>query len=150
MNIKGRYVQRKVRAYITRNNCKLLVFRHTQFPEAGIQVPGGTVEDGEDWEGATLREAREETDIEGLRLMRLLGEVEYGERGVVARYYHLRVEADVLERWRHFEATPSDGSDFIEFELFWTGIGDAGQLLVPWMADFLEELQRSVGESRPV
>ena len=39
-------MKQKVLAYIIQDD-RLLVFRHTQFPEAGIQVPGGTVEQGE-------------------------------------------------------------------------------------------------------
>ncbi len=37
---------KKVFAYITRGD-KLLVFRHADFPEAGIQVPAGTAKEGE-------------------------------------------------------------------------------------------------------
>jgi hypothetical protein len=36
----------KVYAYFTRRD-QLLVFRHVDFPEVGIQVPGGTVEGDE-------------------------------------------------------------------------------------------------------
>ncbi len=41
-------VKRKVLAYITNgdNGDRLLVFRHPYSPEAGIQVPGGTVHEG--------------------------------------------------------------------------------------------------------
>ena len=39
-------VKRKVFAYIT-HRCHLLVFWHVDVPEAGIQVPAGTVEPGE-------------------------------------------------------------------------------------------------------
>ena len=49
---------KKVYAYITRAD-RLLVFRHVDFPEAGVQVPGGTMDAGETPEGAVLREAAE-------------------------------------------------------------------------------------------
>lgn len=39
--------QKKVYAYLTYGR-QLLVFKHTDYPEAGLQVPGGTVETGED------------------------------------------------------------------------------------------------------
>ena len=45
----------KVFAYIIRGE-HLLVFRHVDFPEAGIQIPGGTMEGGEDPALAVLRE----------------------------------------------------------------------------------------------
>ena len=41
----------KVYAYITRGD-RLLVFRHPYVPEAGIQVPGGSVESDEDADDA--------------------------------------------------------------------------------------------------
>jgi len=48
----------KVLAYVTWGD-KLLVFSHPDFPEAGIQVPAGTIEPGEEPEAAVLREAFE-------------------------------------------------------------------------------------------
>jgi 8-oxo-dGTP pyrophosphatase MutT (NUDIX family) len=51
----------KVFAYITWG-IKLLVFSQPTAPEAGIQVPAGTVEDGEAVDAAVMREAFEETD----------------------------------------------------------------------------------------
>lgn len=53
----------KVVAFITRptpGGGELLLFRH---PYAGIQIPGGTVEEGESPAEAALREAREESGI---------------------------------------------------------------------------------------
>src|SRR5688572_3237280 len=63
----------KVFAYITNRN-RLLVFRHTDFPEAGIQVPAGTVLPNEDLEVAVLREAQEETGLPDLAIKTYLGE----------------------------------------------------------------------------
>lgn len=65
--------KRKVFAYITSGN-RLLVFWHPDAPEAGTQVPAGTVEPGERPEAAVLREAFEETSLPGLELAGLLGE----------------------------------------------------------------------------
>ena len=62
----------KVTVYITRtdgSDKELLLFRH---PTAGLQLPAGTVEDGEDPEAAALREAAEETGLSDLELARLL------------------------------------------------------------------------------
>jgi 8-oxo-dGTP pyrophosphatase MutT (NUDIX family) len=55
--------KRKALAYITWGN-SLLVFRHPHVPAAGIQVPGGTIEEGESPEEAVLREAIEETGLQ--------------------------------------------------------------------------------------
>ena len=41
-------IKRKVLAYITKGqepNLELLVFEHKDFPEAGLQVPAGTIEE---------------------------------------------------------------------------------------------------------
>ncbi len=67
----------KVIAYITRDNAagrrELLVFEHRDYPDAGIQVPVGTVETGELPEVAVMREAEEETGLAGCRLVAKLG-----------------------------------------------------------------------------
>ena len=115
----------KVIAHIT-NGRRLLVFRHTDFPEAGIQVPAGTVDRGETPETAVLREAQEETGLEELILIRYLGErrfdqAKYGREGQAIRhYFHLRCPGQPPARWRHHELFPSEGSlEPIEFELYW-------------------------------
>ena len=66
----------KVTAFITRqskNGDDLLLFEH---PHAGIQIPAGTVEDGETPEQAVLREAIEETGLTSLSIRRYLGYTE--------------------------------------------------------------------------
>jgi 8-oxo-dGTP pyrophosphatase MutT (NUDIX family) len=64
----------KVTAFIVRQRPDhvpaLLLLRH---PYAGIQIPAGTVEPGEDPSAAVLREAREETGLEGLSIQKSLG-----------------------------------------------------------------------------
>jgi 8-oxo-dGTP pyrophosphatase MutT (NUDIX family) len=69
-------VIQKVYAYILDNFADgdyLLVFEHVDFPEAGIQMPGGSVEPGETFTEAAIREAREETGISNLILAEKLG-----------------------------------------------------------------------------
>jgi 8-oxo-dGTP pyrophosphatase MutT (NUDIX family) len=66
----------KVTAFVTRKTGQghdLLLFEH---PYAGIQIPAGTVEDGEPVEKAALREAGEETGLTGPSLKEYLGSVE--------------------------------------------------------------------------
>lgn len=105
----------KVVAYITHGD-RLLVFRHTQFPEAGIQVPAGTVEEGEDPDVAVLREATEETGLTDLDLVSLLGEQvrdmsDYGRDEIHhRRFYHVRCTGDPPVTWRHLERSPADGT----------------------------------------
>jgi ADP-ribose pyrophosphatase YjhB (NUDIX family)/GNAT superfamily N-acetyltransferase len=115
----------KVVAYVT-HGTRLLVFRHVAYPEAGIQVPAGTVEAGELLKDAVLREAREETGLEALDVCAYLGHDEiivprHGALYVYLRhFFHLAARGDVPERWCWFEREPSDGSPApIEFELYW-------------------------------
>ena len=62
----------KAFAYITWQG-RLLVFRQPDFPEAGVQVPAGTIEVDEMPEAAVLREAYEETGLAHLTVVRFLG-----------------------------------------------------------------------------
>lgn len=86
---------RKAFAYITQGN-SLLIFEHEDAPEAGIQVPAGSIEAGETPEEAALREAKEETGLQRLSVIRFLGEEirdmsDYGKQEIHHRYfYHLR------------------------------------------------------------
>lgn len=62
-----------VTAFVTRplqRQPELLLFRH---PNAGIQFPAGTVEEGELPEQAVLREVAEETGVSSVRLVANLG-----------------------------------------------------------------------------
>ena len=54
----------KAVCYITRER-RILVFEHPGVPAAGIQVPAGTIDPGEDPARAALREAAEETGLRG-------------------------------------------------------------------------------------
>jgi 8-oxo-dGTP pyrophosphatase MutT (NUDIX family) len=67
-------VLHKVAAFVTRvrnDQVEILVFQH---PYAeGVQFPAGTVEDGEAFEVAGLREAQEETGLKNLKMIAHLG-----------------------------------------------------------------------------
>ena len=122
---------RKVLAYVTHGG-RLLVFRHPDAPEAGIQVPAGTIEQDEPPEEAVLREAWEETGLTRLRLVRLLGTsvrdmADFGRDEMQHRwFYHLRCEETPPTTWRHWETHPSEGDPAVPilFELFWARLPD--------------------------
>ena len=133
----------KVVAYITQDD-RLLVFSHPAFPEVGIQVPAGTMKEGEAPEEAVLREAREESGLDELEIRSLLGVQDYdlaayGRAEIQRRYFfHLEFHGEAPATWRHYEANPSDGSPApIEFEFYWVRLpdevpelsGDQGALL---------------------
>jgi len=120
----------KVLAYITNQN-RLLVFRHIDIPEAGIQVPAGTVRINEQFPAAVLREAHEETGLEDLKIKAYLGEQvrnmnDYGKEEIHHRhFYHLLCNSNPPDQWQHDETDPSDGgSSPIRFEFFWAIIPD--------------------------
>jgi 8-oxo-dGTP diphosphatase len=122
-------VKRKAFAYITRRD-RLLVFSHPHEPDAGIQVPAGTMEDGETPEVAVMREAVEETGLTCLSLVRFLGEQlldrsDVGMDEVHHRYFfHLHCDDETPATWRHYELDPSDGSEPPLFEFFWVRMPD--------------------------
>jgi 8-oxo-dGTP diphosphatase len=113
----------KVITYITAQG-RLLLFRQPEALNAGLQVPGGTVEPGESLEQAALREAFEETGLSDLRLERFLGSALYITRDPprvqhLRHFFHLSRERAEPTAWRHLEKMPSGEARPIPFELFW-------------------------------
>ena len=148
----------KVFAYITNRN-RLLVFRHTDFPEAGIQVPAGTVLANEDLATAVLREAEEETGLRDLTIKTYLGDQirnmdDVGKQEIHHRhFYHLLCSGDPPEEWQHDETSPSDGgSSPIHFEFFWAEMPDRIPELIAdhgFMLSRLEEMMGSLDQGLP-
>jgi 8-oxo-dGTP diphosphatase len=131
--------KRKAFAYITKGS-KLLVFEQPDSPEAGIQVPAGTLEEGESPEVGVMREAWEETDLSGLKLCCFLGEQirdmsEFGKQEIHHRFfYHLLCE-DAPESWSHGEYAPSDEPEHDRgilrhrFDLYWVDLAEVPELI---------------------
>lgn len=144
-------VTQKVVAYIT---CRghLLVFRQPESPEAGIQVPAGTIEHDETPAAAVLREAHEETGLDGLTIRSFLGAREFefqrdnGQHVRVRRhYFHLECNADVdlTDRWIQLEDDPSEGPlGPVPFDLYWVKFPDEVPRLSGSLDEMLEMLQR--------
>jgi 8-oxo-dGTP pyrophosphatase MutT (NUDIX family) len=122
----------KVVAYIVRD-ASLVVFTHADdhdpIVESGLQVPAGTRRDTESGPEAVLREAREETGLDGLTVVRFLGGSRYDMRpyapSVHAReFYQLGAEGDVPEEWQHVERDGGHGEPR-PFNLRWLPIKQA-------------------------
>ncbi len=134
----------KVVAYITRGD-HLLVFRQPGAYQAGIQVPAGTLEDGEQPEDGVMREASEETGLSGFTLESSLGQTrfdiaEFGRDEInVRHYFHLTYDKETPETWQHLEPHPSGEptEPIYPFEFFWARMPDEVPDLI---ANFGEKL----------
>lgn len=114
---------RKVLCYVVRDG-RLLVFRHRDYPEAGLQVPAGTLRDGEGPELGAIRETEEETGRTGFSVARPLGAYDHEFRdrfrGVERHEMHERhvfllvPPPDLPERWAHL-AEEGNGDFWFEF-----------------------------------
>lgn len=125
---------RKVLAYIVVGN-RLVVFSHRDAPDAGIQVPAGTVRDDELDDDAVLREACEETGLTGLRLVAPLGRTtfdfsSFGRDELHDRhFYQLACDDPTPENWSHAEL--HDGlAEPTWFEFYWLALADASEALI--------------------
>ena len=114
----------KALCYIVRDG-KLLVFRHTDYSyeEVGIQVPAGSIREGETPEAAALREAREETGLTEFRIVSKLGETEYDispARFEIQRrhVFHMELDEPAPQRWASQE-DHDGGQEPTRFECFW-------------------------------
>lgn len=135
-------------AYIT-SGSRLLLFTQPGAPDAGIQVPAGTIEPGENPRDSVMREATEETGLTGLRYVRFLArdtmDMRFCGSDELQRrwFYHLSVEGPTKETWRHGEYG-EDGSLIHPFDFFWAGVGALPRLVAGY-ADRIDLLMESMG-----
>jgi 8-oxo-dGTP diphosphatase len=129
---------RKVIAYVTLYNeagrRELLVFEHRDYPDAGVQVPAGTVKPGELPEVAVIREVEEETGLADCRLLTKLGVYDwfnpYTDQVNERHVFHLAAPAETKDSWTWVE---TDGGRVPElkgyvFELRWVGLDEPLEL----------------------
>jgi ADP-ribose pyrophosphatase YjhB (NUDIX family) len=139
-------VIRKVFAYITRygvQGVEVLVFRHRDFPEAGLQVPAGTVEDGEELQDTLWREIQEETGLADLRLAGQIAKglyhsiekMEWHERNV----FHLEAPAHLPASWDHVVVSDAEDNG-LHFCFSWMPIALAKGKLSAAQGDWLDRI----------
>ncbi|HDR7800023.1 NUDIX domain-containing protein [Bacillus tropicus] len=126
--------KKKVHAYVTREKegvMQLLVFKHRDIPEAGIQVPGGTVDEGETLEAAILREVQEESGLRHLCIERFLADYiihvkekkEYQKR----HFFHVTLLTDVKDSWEHIVSAGEEDEGLV-FSYEWIDIAKYPEL----------------------
>jgi ADP-ribose pyrophosphatase YjhB (NUDIX family) len=124
----------KASAYIFRRKKsypELLVFTHRDYPEVPVQVPGGTVEDGENTVDAVLREIKEESGLSAVRLVRKLGTHRFYWQDLddeeERHFFLFESTGETLETWEH--KVHSDGVDAgLVFSYYWTRVDENLQL----------------------
>ena len=130
----------------------LLIFQEPDFPEVPPQVPGGTIDKGEDPLAAAKREFAEETGILTPTNMTFLELDEHkfernGQPHQVNRYYyHAAVPDDLPETWDHHEQFAHDGADPILFRFSWVNLNDAPNILGLGMEAAIPSLKARLAE----
>lgn len=110
---------------------KVLVFDEPDFPEVGLQVPGGTLEYGEQADVAATREFFEETGLLVTNKLRSLGTDDYqfwkNGKSVMHRrhFFHAELDGELPETWTHYEQSPFGGGAPILFRFLWLEIPEA-------------------------
>lgn len=142
---------RKALIYVTQGR-RLLVLAHPFHPDAGLQVPGGTIRDGEDPRAAAAREVVEETGLADVVIGDRLGEATYRwrlpdrDRLDHRFFFHATVGTPVPETWRHYEAQAEDGSPPIAFDFSWWDLSGDLPPLVHGQGEMLPSLIASMRE----
>jgi len=129
-------VKRKVLAYITRGGAEhleILVFTQKDREEAGVQVPGGTIEQDEMVIDALYREIVEESGItpDELELVGKLKNVMYTPDSKKAKYdrffFHLIYKGSDRNEWEHHVGGGGE-DDGMVFVFKWVPIKELPEL----------------------
>lgn len=138
-------IKRKSLAYITVNE-ELLVFSQPDFPEAGIQVPKGTIEEGDSPKETIIREIEEETGIHYTDTPEYLGEkntiVRRSDDTIIEHrhFFHCKLRTKPAESWEHYEHHAKNSTEPILFSFFWIPIKDAKSILRANQGELLQKI----------
>ncbi len=116
-------MRQKVMAYLTRTvhgQRELLVFKHRDHPDAGVQVPAGTVEPGEVIEVGLLREVEEETGLGPAQvvIVQKLGAYFEADLDQQRHVFALAPVTALPDRWTHTVHGAGEDEGLV-FEYYW-------------------------------
>ena len=142
--------QLKAYAYVLRQHhgqTQLLVFTHRDHPEAGLQVPGGTLEPDETPVQGVLREVAEESGLTALHVDGLVERCRVQDPGsgrwMVRHFFLLRVpseqEQELPDHWEH-TVTAGEEDQGLVFCYQWLPLPEAQRRLWPHLAEPLRHL----------
>jgi 8-oxo-dGTP diphosphatase len=145
--------RRKAVVYLT-SGTHLLVFTEPDYPEAGTQPPGGTINDDETPPQGAARELMEETGIsvrpEDLTEIGFQN-YEYEADGVQhlhkRHFFHADVSEPIERRWTRLETNPDGADHEILFSFQWIPLNNNLRLFAGLDA-FLPELLGRIGEAK--
>ena len=144
--------RRRCRVYAYVTSVKgVLILEHPKHPEAGLQIPGGTVEAGELPEVAVVREVIEETTLQQLSAPVLLGRHTFDMREFDmneeqdAWFFQMHSLKPTRDSWLHEERFPSDSpvATPIPFRLYWANLPYEGKPLIAHHGKYLPNLEVS-------
>jgi 8-oxo-dGTP pyrophosphatase MutT (NUDIX family) len=126
-------LKQKVQCYITREvdgATQLLVFKHRDYPEAGIQVPAGSIEPGESPELAARREAFEESGLKDFMTSNYLGSFHhrYEDKEEERHVFHLVPSKPPPEGWEHTVSAGAEDKG-LRFVFYWLVSNEAAEVL---------------------
>src|SRR2546427_655191 len=125
-------MKQKIMAYLVRRDAagwQLAVFEHANVPEAGVQVPAGTVKAGEPLDAALWRELLEESGLRApsVALVCKLAEAREPEWDQMRHVYLLQDVGGLPNDW--VTVVAGDGEDQgMVFEFYWLAIAPGLQL----------------------
>ncbi|MEG0416724.1 MAG: NUDIX domain-containing protein [Erysipelothrix sp.] len=123
---------KKAYGYVTRNieeTTQVLVFQHSN-PEAGIQIPKGTVKPNEDTYNAVRREIEEETGLSNFDVVDLIAEDfwEYDDGIIHNRFFYKITVLNAPDKW-DYQPTGGGDEEGLTFHFFWISSIDEVELV---------------------
>lgn len=135
-------VAQKAYAYVLRTGsggAEVIVFTHRDFPEAGVQVPKGSIEPGETPAAAAVREVAEEVGLRGLVLLGQVGSDRWRDAAgneQERHFFAFAAPADAPDAWEH-QVRSAGEDDGLVFCCAFVPVAEAARTLIHGHADVL-------------